>query len=121
MRGGIGSRVGGSRTSAEDFGCPVHTNERRTHDSYAQMPRVGSKRPWPAASVGFTKARAGVGGGTCIITRLSPDRYHPLKLALSRGFRQIGDVTMDPTKRRQACWTSIPARIARSEDAGAGG
>jgi hypothetical protein len=55
MRGGIGSSVGGSRTSAEDLGCPVYTNERRTHDSYAQIPRVGSKRPWPAASVGFTK------------------------------------------------------------------
>jgi hypothetical protein len=50
----------------------MHTNERRTHHSYAQMPRVGSKPPWPIASVAFHKARAGVVRVTCIITRLSP-------------------------------------------------
>jgi hypothetical protein len=34
--------------------------------------RIGSKRPWPAASVGFTKREAGVERLTRIITRLSP-------------------------------------------------
>jgi hypothetical protein len=38
---------------------PVYTNERRTHDTDAQIPRVGSKRPWPAASAGFTKRGLG--------------------------------------------------------------
>jgi hypothetical protein len=54
------------------------------------------------------------------VIAMEPDRYYPLKLALWRGFRQIGEVAMDPTKLQQACSTSIPARIARSEDTGHG-
>jgi hypothetical protein len=75
------------------------------------MPRVESKRPWPAASVGFTKRGLGPEGDVHHhpVIAMEPDRYHPLKLALSRWFRQIGDVTIDPTKRRQACKTSIPS------------
>ena len=54
------------------LGLPGYISEGRTHASYAPVPRIGSKRPWPAASVGFTKREAGVVRVTCIITRLSP-------------------------------------------------
>jgi len=54
------------------LGLPGHVNEERTHDSYAQIPRIGSKGPWPAASVDFTKREAGVVRVTRIITRLLP-------------------------------------------------
>jgi hypothetical protein len=52
------------------LGLPV-TSMERTHGSYALIPRVRSKRPWPAASVGFTK-RGWVVRVTCVLTRLSP-------------------------------------------------
>jgi hypothetical protein len=45
------------------------------------------------------------------VIAMAPDRHHPLKLALSCWFRQIGDVAMGPIWRRQSCKTSI-----RSED-----
>jgi hypothetical protein len=54
------------------LGLPGHISEERTHASHALIPRIGSKRPWPAASVGFTKREAGVVRVTYIITRLSP-------------------------------------------------
>jgi hypothetical protein len=44
---------------------------------------------------------------------MEPDRHHPLSLALSCRFRQIGDVAEGPIWRRQSCKTSI-----RSEDRG---
>jgi hypothetical protein len=54
LRGGAGSSVGGAQTSAEGLSLPVHINGGRTHGSHALSLRVRSKRPWPAASVGFT-------------------------------------------------------------------
>jgi hypothetical protein len=50
------------------LGLPSYFSAGRTHASYALIPRIGSKGPWLAASVDFTKREAGVVKVTCIIT-----------------------------------------------------
>ena len=121
LRGGAGSSVGGSQTFAEDLSSPV--SEERTHASYALIPRIGFKRPWPSASVDFTKREAGVVRVTCIITRLSPwSRTGAIRSA----WRSRADFVKSATLR----WAlysdgsfarpQSAARIARSKDAGDG-
>jgi hypothetical protein len=72
LRGAAGSSVGGSQTFVENLGCLVTSDGGTTHASDALIPRIGSKEPVPAASVGFTKREARVMRVTWIITRLSP-------------------------------------------------
>jgi hypothetical protein len=115
-----GSSVGGSRTSAEGLRC-LATSAKGELDSCAQIPRIGSEGPWPAASVDFTK-REGRGREGDVhdhpVIAMEPERHHPLSLALSCWLRQ--------NRRR---WPHIatavlqdinPQRGSRSEDAGEG-
>ena len=120
-QGGIGSSVGGSRTFAEDLGCLVTSVKR---EPTRTMPRCreldpsdhGRRRRWVSQSAGWVLRV------TRIITRLSPRSRtgtHPLKLALARGFRQIGDVTWDPTSGGGLAGPQS-RRGSRSENAGDG-
>jgi hypothetical protein len=55
-----------------------------------------------------------------------PDRHHPLKPALSRGFRQIGDITMGPyiaaavlqdlNPQRGSCGPKMPGTASQAVD-----
>jgi hypothetical protein len=60
------------RHSPKTWGLPGYISGERAHASYALIQGIGSKGPWPAASMGFTKREAGVVRVTCIVTRLSP-------------------------------------------------
>jgi len=121
LRGGARSGVGACQTFAEDLGCLV-TSVERIHASFALIPRIGSKGPWPAASVDLTKREAGVVRVTCIITRY----HHGAGPAPSA---QPGALVRFRQNRRRCDGPYIatailqdlnPQRGSRSEDAGDG-
>jgi hypothetical protein len=101
---------------------PGHISGGRTHASYALIPRIGSKEPWPVASVDFTKREAGVVRVTCIITRLSPwSRTGTIRSACALVLVSSNWRRCDGPYIATAVLQDLnPQRGSRSEDAGDG-
>jgi hypothetical protein len=101
------------------LGC-LFTNGGRTHGSYALSLRVGSKRPWPAASAACKKQgwRRESDVRPHPIVAMGPDRHYPLKPALScRRVPQLSGLDRAPPRdrlrKRSSMGTSRSLRNAR--------
>jgi len=85
---------------------PVHINGGRTHGSHAVSLRVRSKRPWSAASVGFTKRAWGREGDAHPhpVVAMEPEWHHPLRLARSCWLRQSAKLLRSEDRAVRRCW-----------------